>query len=317
MRLTVTHLSLTLAGLGLALAAGLYWSLQRVDAPYRLTEQYYELQSNVSIETRQALGAYLESGDAMRLMEAEHTLRNALGDLNRLPPEVAKAVAPKLDALLEALGGDFTAAGKLAGDPQGLLSNAERELGDALASLADYARDGYGRQPRVAFDYALRAQALNAELRQLVHARQRYFSSHNPGYKKSLDERVLRMQGLVEQLAALPALGLMTVPDPEALASAPAEDRVLAILAELRSLLRRYPDELVRTHGLIARGVASRDKVQELVSGLEQQLSRSEGELRGRHADSLQSITVGGIAFVLCLLAAAVLLPAYRRPLAA
>ncbi|MBI2381725.1 MAG: hypothetical protein HYV16_13320 [Gammaproteobacteria bacterium] len=317
MRFSVTHVSLSLAGLGAVLAAGLYWSLNRVDEPFRLNQQYYALQSQVSIDTRQAIGAYLETGDAMRLLEAEHSVRDAIGDLRGLPPELAQGVAPQLEVLLDKLTGDFTAAGKLAGDPQGLLINAERELGDALASLVDYARDGYARNPRAAFDYGQRIQGLNAELRQLAHARQRYFASRNPAFKKSLDERVLRMQTQAQALASLPLLGVMTQSDPDALVANAPEDQRIALLAELNSLLRRYPDELERTHGLIARGLASREKVQELVTGLENQLSRSETELRQSQNEITESITIGGIAFVLSLWAAAALLPSFRRPVAA
>lgn len=317
MRVSISHVSLTLAGLGLALGGGLYWSLKRVDEPYRLTEQYYSLQSQVSIETRQAIGAYLETGDAMRLLEAEHKVRNAIDSLNQLPPEVARAVAPQLDELLDHLSGDFTAAGKLAGDPQGLLMNAEREFGDALAMLVDYAREAYGRDARAAFEYSTGAQRLNAELRQLSHARQRYFTSRNPGYKKSLDERIARMQGQIEELAGLPQLGLMTTPDPDALVAAEPEDRRVGIVAELRSLMRRYPDELLRTHDLLSRGTASKDKVQELVSGLENRLSQGETAVRNTQSGITQSITVGGIALVLCLFVAAFLLPTFRRPVQA
>lgn len=314
MRITVTQVSAALAGLGLALAGGLYWSLHRVDEPYRLTEQYYALQSQISIQTRQAISAYLETGDAMRLLEAEHKVRGAIDNLNRLPPDVARAVAPELNQLLDNLTGDFTAAGKLAGDPQGLLMNAEREIGDGLALVVDYARDGYAHNAHAAFDYSARAQKLNAELRQLSHARQRYFGSRNPGYKKSLDERIARMQGLIEDIATLPKLGLMTTPDPDALVAAEPEDRIVGIVADLRSLLRRYPDELGRTHDLLSRGTASKEKVQELVAGLDQELAKGETEVRNTQSRITQSITVGGIAFVLCLLLSAAVLPTFRRP---
>lgn len=316
MRISVTQVSLALAGLGLALAGGLYWSLNRVDEPLNLTQEYYGLQAQVSILTRQSVNAYLETGDAMRLMEAQHKVQGAIDNLNRLPPEVATAVKPQLSELLTNLNGDFIAAGKLAGDPQGLLMNAEREISDNLALIADYARDGYKTDSRAAFEYVRAVQQLDVELRQLSHARQRYFTSRNPGFKKALDERIARMQAKVAELARLPLLGVMTAGDPDSLsaeAQAP-EDKRIGILADLNSLLRRYPDELERTASQINRGIASRDKVKELMNALEAQLGQSEAEVRENQRAVTHSITIGGVAFVLSLLAAAALLPTFRRP---
>lgn len=314
MRISVIRVSTGLALLALALAAGLYWSLKRIEEPYRLNERYYSLQSQISIQTRQAINSYLETGDAMRLLEAEHRVRNASADLSHLPAPVARAAAPLLTQLLDNLSGDFTAAGKLAGDPQGLLINSEREFGDALAEVADYARDGYNRNSRNAFEYGNRAQKLAGELRQLSHARQRYFATRNASFKTALTDRIQRMQLMVDSLVALPRLGLMSTVDPDALVAQAPTERMDSIAADLRALLRRYPDELARTHGQIARGNASKDKVQELVAALDSALNDGSTEIRSRQDQITRSITVGGILFVLSLLAAAAALPSFRRP---
>lgn len=313
MRISVTRVSAGLVLLALLMAASLHWSLARLEEPYQLNERYYSLQSQISVQTRQSINRYLETGDAMRLLEAEQLVRHASGELNHLPEPVAEAAAPLLTQLLDNLSGDFSAAGKLAGDPQGLLINSEREFGDGLAEVADYARDGYARNTRLAFEYAGRAQKLAGELRQLSHARQRYFANHNSRFKTALNDRIRRMQLLVEELNALPRLGLMTRVDPDALVAEAATERMDGIAAELRSLLSRYPDELIRTHTQITRGNASKDKVQELVAALDNALNDGSHAIRQRQDQITRSITVGGILLVLCLLLAALALPSLRR----
>ena len=71
-------------------------------------------------------------------MEANQQLQAALAEL---PAELADNVRPSLDTLQTFTANELLAAGKLAGDPQALLLQAERELGANFEQLAAYARD--------------------------------------------------------------------------------------------------------------------------------------------------------------------------------
>ena len=78
--------------------------------------------------------AYLGSGDALRhaaAMEATKQLQASLADW---PQALSDKLRPSLDHLQTFTANELLAAGKLAGDPQALLLQAERELGPILSN---------------------------------------------------------------------------------------------------------------------------------------------------------------------------------------
>lgn len=67
-----------------------------------------------------------------------------------LPEDLAARLRPSLAELSRFTADELLAAGKLAGDPQGLLLQAEREMASVLSQLDDYR--AHADHPRAA-DY--------------------------------------------------------------------------------------------------------------------------------------------------------------------
>lgn len=133
--------TLLLVTVCIALGATLWWSQRALERPYQLMERYLSLSQLFQNQAARNIQAYLGNGDAVRhasAMEANQQLQAALAEL---PDELASQLRPSLDALNAYSANELLAAGKLAGDPQALLLQAERELGANLEQLARYARD--------------------------------------------------------------------------------------------------------------------------------------------------------------------------------
>ena len=75
---------------------------------------------------------------------------------------------------------DLLAVGKLSGDPQGLLTQAEREMQAELDHLASYARDGQHQGARQAMEYVRLTDELQGDLLRISLARGKLFSQNDP-----------------------------------------------------------------------------------------------------------------------------------------
>ncbi len=131
--------TLLLVAVCLALGATLWWSQRALERPYLLMERYLGLSQTFQNQAARNIDEYLASGDALRLSSASQSLENLLQHLDELPADLAQNLRPSLVALDAFSKTDLLAAGKLAGDPQALLLQAERELGANLDQLSQYA----------------------------------------------------------------------------------------------------------------------------------------------------------------------------------
>lgn len=131
--------TLLLVAVCLALGATLWWSQRALERPYLLMERYLGLSQQFQNQAARNIEDYLASGDALRLSSATQAIEALQGALPELPPQLAHSLRPSLASLDEFSKTDLLAAGKLAGDPQALLLQAERELGASLEQLSQYA----------------------------------------------------------------------------------------------------------------------------------------------------------------------------------
>jgi len=120
--------TLLLVAVCLALGATLWWSQRALERPYLLMERYLGLSQAFQNQAARNIDDYLASGDALRLSSASQSLETLLQHLDELPADLAQNLRPSLVDLDAFSKTDLLAAGKLAGDPQALLLQAEREL---------------------------------------------------------------------------------------------------------------------------------------------------------------------------------------------
>ena len=131
----------------LALGITLWWSQRAMERPFQLLDQYLELSQRFDEQVARNIRQYLGSGDAVRQQAALQALESLAEALPELPPDLARTLAPSLAELREFSAGDLLAAGKLAGDPQGLLLQAERDLTGNLEQWSAYL-DAAAGQPQ-------------------------------------------------------------------------------------------------------------------------------------------------------------------------
>ncbi|CAD5107678.1 methyl-accepting chemotaxis protein [Pseudomonas carbonaria] len=277
----------------LALGATLWWSQRALERPYLLMSQYLGLSQQFEQAVAGNIRDYLASGDALRHQAVSQALEELAGQLDTLPEPLAEPLRPSLDELRQFSAGDLLAAGKLAGDPQGLLIQAERELAGLLDQLEQYA--DASDSPAAA---GYRAPLLRASqhLLRLSHARDKLVASGRDELLAELERELAALRQQAERLEALPLLdvreeGRSGADDFAALLGlagddrqAQGEDRGVGLKRELASLLGRYPGELARTRELIRQRGELAAATGAKVAALQQALLAGEPLLRAEHA---------------------------------
>ncbi|MEH6492286.1 methyl-accepting chemotaxis protein [Halopseudomonas sp.] len=259
--LTLFNTSLLVA-VGIALGASLWWSQHALKTPYALMDTYLNIVAQVQSLQRDT-EAYRLSGDALRHQQAQNTAAELADNLQRLPTDIRQPLEQPLQDFTGFVSGDLLAVGKLAGDPQALLVQSERELMAELGNLTEYANASAEQGNRNALQYIARLDSLQQDLLRISMARARLFTQNDPALMENLTRLIKTAQQDAQALQQLPLLGVVSSADSaedpfaallgvesseQATESDPGEDYKRA----LQSLLSRYPAELQRTGELIA-----------------------------------------------------------------
>ncbi|MBG4894493.1 methyl-accepting chemotaxis protein [Pseudomonas aeruginosa] len=300
----------------LALGITLWWSQRAMERPFQLLDQYLELSQRFDEQVARNIRQYLGSGDAVRQQAALQALESLAEALPELPPDLARTLAPSLAELREFSAGDLLAAGKLAGDPPGLLLQAERDLTGNLEQWSAYL-DAAAGQPQAGV-YRPPLLLASLHLTRLSLARAKLVESANPALAGDVERELANLREQAGRIEALPLLGVLDeqrsasddfaammglAGDAEA-GAGNAEDRGVALRRELASLLQRYPDELRRTRDLIERRQqlsadtgARLDAVRQALATLEPQVRGERQRLQGQ----VRLIQGGMIALILLI----------------
>ncbi|MEL0053672.1 MAG: methyl-accepting chemotaxis protein CtpL [Pseudomonas aeruginosa] len=300
----------------LALGITLWWSQRAMERPFQLLDQYLELSQRFDEQVARNIRQYLGSGDAVRQQAALQALESLAEALPELPPDLARTLAPSLAELREFSAGDLLAAGKLAGDPQGLLLQAERDLTGNLEQWSAYLDAAAGQPQAGAYRTPLLLASLH--LTRLSLARAKLVESANPALAGDVERELANLREQAGRIEALPLLGVLDeqrsasddfaammglAGDAEA-GAGNAEDRGVALRRELASVLQRDPGELRRTRDLIERRQqlsadtgARLDAVRQALATLEPQVRGERQRLQGQ----VRLIQGGMIALILLI----------------
>ena len=203
----------SLSSLVLLLVAGvqataLFHGWQQFNRAEQAQRQQERLQQQLSGPLQGALRDYLGSGDPLRLAEAQGVRQQAL---SLLAQQDGSQTSP-LRALLEQMGarieGDYLAAGKLSGNSQWLLQNAENELSTQARALLRYGQQGADLDPASAEAYRQGAADILATLPALAHQRQNYMEQASAKRLEGLLFELAALQKQADALTALPSLNL-------------------------------------------------------------------------------------------------------------
>ncbi len=308
--------TLLLVAVCLALGATLWWSQRALERPYLLMERYLGLSQTFQNHAARNIDDYLASGDALRLSSAGQSLENLLQHLDELPPELAQNLRPSLVDLDSFSKTDLLAAGKLAGDPQALLLQAERELGGNLEQLSQYAM---GVNSAEAARYLPPLLAAAQHLGKLSLARDKLVSSGRAELADDVEREVANIRAQADLLAQLPLLGVKAAAESgaddfsammglENTQKTETEDTGVELKRELNSLLTRYPAELKRTREQIqqradlATGTHLKiAAVQQAIASLEPAVRAQHGKIQGE-VRLMQGVMIGLILLIALLI---------------
>ncbi|MFM9485070.1 MULTISPECIES: methyl-accepting chemotaxis protein [Pseudomonas] len=303
--------TLLLVAVCVALGATLWWSQKALERPYLLMERYLGLSQQFHNDVVRSVEDYLGSGDALRLSTAAQGIDSLQKELGELPPALAEALRPSLWTLEEFSKTDLLAAGKLAGDPQALLLQAERELGASLDQLSQYASGNAA--------YLTPLLTASQHLGKLSLARDKLVSSGRSELASDVEREVTNIRTQAEKLDALPLLGVATSSESntddfasmmglENTEKTVAEDAGVGLKRELNSLLTRYPAELSRTRDQIQKradlSAATHLKiadVQQAIAGLEPVVRAQHGQIQGE-VRVMQGVMIGLILLIALLI---------------
>jgi methyl-accepting chemotaxis protein len=303
--------TLLLVAVCVALGATLWWSQKALERPYLLMERYLGLSQQFQNDVARNVEDYLSSGDALRLSSASQAIDGLQKELGELPPALAETLRPSLSSLEEFSKTDLLAAGKLAGDPQALLLQAERELGASLDQLSQYAS--------TQATYLTPLLAASQHLGKLSLARDKLVSSGRSELAADVEREVASIRAQATQLDALPLLGVVASTESstddfnammglENTEKTATEDAGVGLKRELNSLLTRYPAELARTRDQIQKradlSAATHQKitaVQQAIAGLEPVVRAQHGQIQGE-VRMMQGLMIGLILLIALLI---------------
>ncbi|SEC92653.1 Methyl-accepting chemotaxis protein [Pseudomonas saponiphila] len=308
--------TLLLVAVCLALGATLWWSQRALERPYLLMERYLGLSQQFQNQVARNIEDYLASGDALRLSGATQALESLQGELGELPAPLAQSLRPSLASLDTFSKSDLLAAGKLAGDPQALLLQAERELGANLEQLSQYAS---GAKSPDAAHYLPLLLSASQHLGKLSLARDKLVSSGRSELAADVERELNSIRAQADRLEALPLLGVAASSDSgtddfaammglENTQKAAAEDAGISLKRELNSLLNRYPAELERTREQIQKRAELAAATLLKITAVRQAIAELEPAVRAQHGQIQGEVRLmQGLMIALILLIALVI----------
>ncbi|CAM3947077.1 methyl-accepting chemotaxis protein [Pseudomonas wadenswilerensis] len=324
LKLLTNFNTLLLVTVCIALGATLWWSQRALERPYLLMERYLSLSQQFQNQAARNIQDYLSSGDALRHATALQATAALQGELEKLPADLSARLRPSLDNLQRFTANELLGAGKLAGDPQALLLQAERELGASLEQLANYAqssaRADAGRYAPALFNASL-------HLSRLSLARDKLVSSGRSELADEVERELQQIAAQAQLLDQLPLLGVTaanasSADDFAALmgletqASTEAEDNGVALKRELNSLIKRYPGELQRTREQIQQRSALASSTFERIAAVQQAIAELEPSVRSQHAAIQGEVRVIQGLMIGLILLIALLIDTLQRRLA-
>ena len=308
----------------IALGATLWWSQHALERPFLLMERYVNLSQQFQNQVARNIEDYLASGDALRLSDATTALDTLKTELAPLPPALASALRPSLESLSTYSNSELLAAGKLAGDPQALLIQAERELGATLEQLAQYASQG---SAPAAQDYLSPLVKAFQHVATLSLSREKLVSSGRSELASDVERELATLLAQAHTLDALPLLGVSAksasasddfaaLMGLESQQSGQAEDAAVSLKRELNNLLNRYPGELKRTQTQIEQRTQLAAATHVKLDAVQQAIAGLEPVVRAEHGQIQQEVRLIQAVMIALILLIALLIDTLQRKLA-
>ena len=311
--------SCVLVSVALALGISTWWGLKELRQPCSELEKLVDISNFFKHNIQDPINLYLESGDALLLSSAADGITQAKPLLKELPKEEQITVETLMQSLASFLQGDFRAAGKLAGDPLGLLHQNERETRDELSLLIGYAQDGYTNDSKAANRYI----SISTELMELVHERatkrERFFNSLQLSDLQAVEQLNRQATNDAARLKDIPLLGVYEEEEADFGLNLGGEDEAEKadkgeeIVGNVNYLIKRYIDEINRTQANIKLVSDSRESLLALVSEIDTHIEKAKENISAKVDDSFNFVQSILSVIIVVIVALALLIDFIQR----
>ncbi|GGA88917.1 methyl-accepting chemotaxis protein [Neiella marina] len=308
----VSHYSrfsaITLFSVSLAFTGMLYWAKGQLNDSSEQRTTYQTIKEDASLGVVASLQNYLLKGDAVLLVEVEQRLMKLNQDLATLPPQISAPISEQVALLLSKTKSDYRAIGKLSGDPMALLKNAEREMLASSKALIRYAADGYDNKPAAARQFTDISADIASLLHELSDARQDLFNNQ-PQARDHINKLVSNLEELSRRIQALPLLGVYLEAEEDEFALGDEEEEAEEIgelaVADLASLIKRYPGELQQTQKLAYQREQSLQALEQDMQRFGDEVAKGEAVVAAEREAMLNKLqlVVGALVAILLLIA--------------
>jgi len=250
----------------------MYWVANALAKSKANLWAYQELKSLVSIDFNRTISQYLEKGDASLLTKADIQLEQIAAQVTKIEQEkLQQQVFSSSEDLQQLLTTTFRALGKLSGDPQVLLRNAESSLSSLNYQLSQYAHNSELITAQEKLLYLKTTNAFANALSELILSRERAFQQ-NKTDSRTINFSLIQVEQITKGFTKLPRL--MVFPDfdedePSLVENEQPADLSVDAINELSTIVFRYKTELERTIGIYQQKTRGLNLLQNKVKSLE------------------------------------------------
>ncbi|MBU2883767.1 hypothetical protein KO525_00830 [Psychrosphaera sp. B3R10] len=290
--------SFTIFTVVLALTLILFWAKQRLVQADVNDSSYRQVYQDINIRLYRTIQMYLNSGDALLLSDADSFVEQIKTQIKteNFDLETTKLLTSELSNIQQKMAGKYRALGKLGGNENALLDNAERELFGAADSLADYASLNFDNDPKVAKKLLHLASSFLYESQQLSHYRLFFVASGDDAFKLNIDRSLANLTQLNNELSNIGLLGVFAESEDDGLDFFDDDDDKTDIAEEfistLRSVVNRYPKELQNTTKTIDNRLLSLAEIKTDINKLEQITEQVAIHITQQKKNTYQFVTV-------------------------
>ncbi|WP_347986839.1 methyl-accepting chemotaxis protein [Methylomonas sp. AM2-LC] len=258
------------------------WALQHLNRAFASVEFYGQQKDRIFTHISQPIFNYLASGDLTIVADIQKNLKEIKTEVSD-HSGISLNLQPKFIALLtefeQSTAQELISVGKLP-DPQTLLYASEQQQLRHLQTLAEYVDKAQAASQTERLHFLQLITKTQFALNNLAKSRKSFFSSSNAQSLEQINRYLQEINATISALQDLPLLGVMkatTRNDNEfSLGDSPkvevTEDMAETPRHELTSLLQRYGKELDNALQLTKNKIDSKQKINQQIMNLEQQL---------------------------------------------
>ncbi|NRA18406.1 MAG: methyl-accepting chemotaxis protein [Oceanospirillaceae bacterium] len=287
-RITSVLLLTAIIGMG----SSVYWGLEQLKLPFQMNRQYFSLVENISVTSRGLIENYLRTGNLADFAAARDYIDHQVPQsLSELPKIVQREVLPALEQLQQGMQQKLLAAGKLAGDIQGLVIQNERESLAAIESINEYiAAATIGKNREVAAELQQLNLKIGHDISERMLLRDKYFRTYSTLLRESIEQQSRQILKYAQQLQQLPLLGLAAEAEDDDFAAMMGLDETPQArdaaelfvdagaepINELNALANRYLAEIAHSATLLNLSLEARAEVSSMIDKLVKSVAGSE-----------------------------------------